>query len=279
MLRLFFFVLLSMPLLLSGQKDFIAPIILTDASGRVDTIIIGIQSDATQGVDSIYGESYLSHSLIDSNFAFFTSIREANLFNYAKPFVLPDLISKKNIVPIANTPTGKRQFFYTYVLTNNPPIKLQWDSSRFFEYNASFVVSSHPGGWFDVGDQPVFLSQKGNCTKLGLKSHFILDSTVFGTSKKFFILYFGIHSLPEVSISSFEYDEMKIYPNPINQRKLKIEGNEVANISITNSIGVLIYSSDESMKEYSIDFENYPKNVYFLRIETKLKTKFYKLLN
>lgn len=88
----------------------------------------------------------------------------------------------------------------------------------------------------------------------------------------------GTHS-SILSVTSFENAGFKLYPNPVISKFIIANnfGDEILTISIFNAIGKKVFQSQQSTKEFDVQFLS--KGIYFIKISTEkgiFATKFVK---
>jgi len=89
------------------------------------------------------------------------------------------------------------------------------------------------------------------------------------------LLYFVIEkSSSTTAIDDINKTSFKLYPNPATD-KITIELDKKSIVSITNTMGVVLYSANLQTGKNEINISNFPSGVYFIKSSNKL-TKFIK---
>lgn len=89
-------------------------------------------------------------------------------------------------------------------------------------------------------------------------------------------LYFS--SSATLSLTENEFENLKYYPNPI-ENTLNIESNSlISKVEIYNSNGQLLFESEFSKVNVSIDFKKYATGVYLINVTNEDKKKTFKVI-
>jgi chitodextrinase len=79
----------------------------------------------------------------------------------------------------------------------------------------------------------------------------------------------GIYDPNTASVSSINFETIKMYPNPANGNKIYFKLTKEINVNIYNVLGKLIKSEKVNTKNNSIDISNFSKGVYLFKIVSK----------
>jgi hypothetical protein len=80
---------------------------------------------------------------------------------------------------------------------------------------------------------------------------------------------------------NFILDEINIFPNPLRDKiTIEFELNKIllTKVNISNSLGQLIYESNNPQQKSEIDLSALPFGVYFLKVESKDANRVFKIL-
>lgn len=269
-------IFLVFPVLVKGQM-FEAHLVISDASGNSDTIIIGRDQDASSKIDAIFDE-------VDITTTPWTNTLEARV-GVIDQFELwcgeneetfqPNLVrllSKKNIYT--------RDFEWDEniaILLHAPsyPITISWDPTL-FQVNpikGSIITDWHPGLWFDTQcatlDQPYYSFHSSSSLTLEKPTAVTyLTSENIRLDMLFFTLF------PEdisVSTDNEEYLELALFPNPTNSRLVTLEFDDEENrhIKIINSSGKIIQEISSHDANQLVQLPN-QAGLYYIEIKNQL---------
>jgi hypothetical protein len=76
----------------------------------------------------------------------------------------------------------------------------------------------------------------------------------------------GIYDPNTASVSSLNFETIKIYPNPANGNKIYFNLTNDVSVNIYNVLGKLITTEKINKKNNSIDISNFSKGVYLIKI-------------
>jgi hypothetical protein len=74
-----------------------------------------------------------------------------------------------------------------------------------------------------------------------------------------------------INVTEIEENNISIYPNPVKDL-VKIQGNNINNISIYNSVGVLVEKIEVRDNEVEINMNNYNTGIYFVQVNSDNET-------
>ncbi|MDG1228008.1 MAG: T9SS type A sorting domain-containing protein, partial [Polaribacter sp.] len=78
----------------------------------------------------------------------------------------------------------------------------------------------------------------------------------------------GIYDPNTASVSTLNFETIKMYPNPVNGNKIFFNLTKDVNVNIYNVLGKLITAEKINKKNNSIDVSNFSKGVYLLKINS-----------
>ncbi len=78
----------------------------------------------------------------------------------------------------------------------------------------------------------------------------------------------GIYDPNTASVSTLNFETIKMYPNPVNGNKIFFNPTKDVNVNIYNVLGKLITAEKINKKNNSIDVSNFSKGVYLLKINS-----------
>jgi hypothetical protein len=97
-------------------------------------------------------------------------------------------------------------------------------------------------------------------------------------NNNYFIDDFVFEQVSTASVISNNTAELKAYPNPVKD-VLTVEGNnKITNVSVFNTLGVIVHSSTPSTISTQIDMSKFPKGIYLLEVTMGSDTKTFKVL-
>ncbi|OPZ99125.1 MAG: hypothetical protein BWY70_01059 [Bacteroidetes bacterium ADurb.Bin408] len=271
-----------------------------DSAGNKDTIYVGYDSQATSGLDSVFGEYNIKTTPFDSVF----EVRVSNYFNsVANEYALinndySNFHTKKQI--LSNTCNNQwlidPKVIPILVHSKNYPIKVKWNNSNSFNFADTCLYNSlfnyvNPTHWYDVGTSyspvsPFFFNQY-----LRFNDSITFDSILVwvdpllsydteyinmppehyidANNDTIRVIYFGFFKdLLALSIN-YEHPNITIYPNPAKDY-IKIEGLGAiqVQIEIYDVLGRLLLKQEVLQEKNSICIKELPKGIMFIRFDT-----------
>jgi PKD domain/Secretion system C-terminal sorting domain len=88
--------------------------------------------------------------------------------------------------------------------------------------------------------------------------------------------YSKLIDLSALSVNHFDHQKVLLYPNPA-ESLLHFNSPKECSLKITDSLGKIIWISNESKKDWEIAVSNFSKGAYFLTTDTKEVYRFIKL--
>ena len=120
-----------------------------------------------------------------------------------------------------------------------------------------------------IENQTVFKGQRNNLWQIGYAQD-LLPEGLYRLSR---ISANGQILVGEIKQIQFHYQELNFFPNPVTELLTISSNQSLTSLSILNSFGNLIYTLTPSqvLQRCALDFSNYPRGVYFIKVEKKDK--------
>jgi hypothetical protein len=277
------FLLLFFPLIGLSQPEFSFDLYFEDALGNRDTVTIGYDPEATDGIDAQFGEENIISQPWDS----VLDVRIGNK-TYTENTWLTDnsFLSKKQIISsyCENSIISSRISIQFYA--KNYPIKFKWDKSQFENDTCRFFsvffgeidylnIDAISGTFLQYSDSLFFQPYTSNLGQTSLFAHqislvngqltILYPINTFNTfNKEIGVCQFVFYSYRTASLDDKSIDIPKIFPNPIiSNSNLQISNGD--NYNLYNIQGHLI-ESGVIEKNNKINLENIPTGSYFIQI-------------
>lgn len=278
MKRLLF--LLFVPLSVFGQ-EFSFSMYFEDAVGNKDTLILGYDPAATDGINLQFGEENILYDpfikdldVRASDFSLMHWQPDCNCYMWSDSF-----LTKKHITPkicnIAEFPPPGN----IYIYCKHFPLKISWDPVFNDDCNKySFITDWYPGGWFDAGhgaQGPFFMKDSVSITFEHLNFY------GYGEDKReelvpynginLNVLYYSLWYSPNLSnIRKILPEKPVIYPNPVKDMLyIQTGNNEFESAKIRDLTGRMIMVSNNN----PIQVSSLPQGTYLLEVTIKNRQK------
>jgi hypothetical protein len=252
-------------------QDFEFVMYFEDSGGYRDSLILGLNSQATLGIDDFLGEE--------------------NIINQAYQEGLDVRVTDewiKRYTGTGGTYHTKKQIIDQYyeiltidVKTDNFPVKAHWDSGLFTSQYlmGSLITSINPGGWWDTGSPSdmyqIILHEQDSVVFTSNASIPFNDNYSYSNGTDTIPVYWIVFGSPGIGVGSTELMEspVKLIPNPSKSR-IRLEGiknEDIQQIRILGIDGVCVKMlTSWDVEEINIDgLEN---GIYILIIEGKNRT-------
>lgn len=256
-------------------QEFSFQMYFEDATGAKDTLIFGYDANATDSIDSNYGETNIITQQISNSFEvrisdlIWDNLSAQEFENEQINFQLKTQIEKKkcnDANPISFV-SGISLYNVTY------PVKVKWNKSLFQNscLSNSFITDWHPSFWFDISmgnEQGPFLMTSLDSIELSYTSHHFINN-IDTTDLLFFKLASSQQGFSNVKEKKFDV-AIDTYPNPvindINIELSKETYNNFDNISckVLNMLGTEIITKKIDKNIESISTNNLPSGLYIL---------------
>ncbi len=267
---------------LSSAQEFSVELFFQDAAGNQDSVILGYDNSATDGIDSAFGETNIIATPYNAGLDVRISDENKARTTYPNP-IAPTYHTKKQIFQ-KNCPTNF-SIHAIDIVTNNWPVTLTWDSTLFDDdcRNGTLFASINPGGWWDTSSPSAYTSGFWRVELLNQNQVVFDDNTYYSSAStpnysymsddnrvvSVFWFTFGNES-QLLSTKDNELSNVIIYPNPTsNEMKVDL-GNMDLEVTTIELLDISGKSSKIALdKNNLIHLENYKSGIYFVRIQFK----------
>ena len=235
-----------------------------DEVGNKDTLTLGYDVMATEGVDVAFGEE----NIIAQSWSPLFEARITNEYWINSNFPgTPEAIHLKKQIfnknNIANRPMA------IDIKSTNWPLKVSWDSTLFSptEISGSFLTSIQYGTWFDLS-RPDFLTEK-NTVYYDTSSLVDLDHQIASyytnNQDKIYTIWFGFSDSTMLTLSSENLmnEALKLYPNPFNNEFVITNLSTDQAVIIFDELGRKVKFEREGDK---ISLVNAKSGIYFVEL-------------
>ncbi len=254
------------------SQEFSFEMIFEDAIGNTDTLIMGYDPEATDSVDSEFGELNIIESPLDSIFDVRITdewrARSASIDSFGSYHI------KKQIVE--GTCESVRNAINIDILCKNWPVTARWNNSGFeLEYmQGSVLTSVPPGGWWDVvSPSDLWRSELFKVTEVTFTEN-VLEAFVDlfayinnneDTISVFWVVFAHKNFLYPASFEDYFLNETVFYPNPSSDFIFINNPEKIIKVSICDLSGK---ENKISFVDNIIDIRNFNSGVYILKIIT-----------
>lgn len=263
-----------------SQSEFSFDLYFEDALGNRDTITLGYDPLATDGIDAQFGEENIISQPWDSVF-------EVRISDYYDKNAVDEQVSfnsKKCIQNKLSQPFFKTNRIEIDIHAKHFPIRITCDSTDIesSERRGTFITSMLPGGWFDTGGfvndlfyQPQFLI---DMPRYESWPYYPFNSFYLEASDSVYVCWAVIADSNTNTSNVLENkleNKIEVYPNPVfNNSNLHISSGDYYNLC--NIQGNLIKHG--GIENKSINLENIPPGVYYIKVEKDRKFTTSKLI-
>jgi hypothetical protein len=280
---IFIYFVLSVFFELSAQ-EFTTKIYFKDAMGNKDTIVVGYSMTGSRDtINSVLGEYNIPDSKIDTNFFIgISDIRsEPLLYKYM------DAKFRTKVKYVDFKQPDYRRTINVDIICRHFPLKVIWHREEFNDSNRSksCITTTAPGGWFDVGEPPVWLNKTDSTTfdanqLYGLDNYNYYIDSINSKPVKIGSLYIGFLQFDyNVGVKITQEDEIKAYPNPcMDNINLNLRNTDYTNISVYDLYGNMLLNQSLNQVQESINVSNLTKGIYFLKLYNSKKSSILKIL-
>ncbi len=268
-------IILTIVAVTSFGQEFSFSLYFEDVIGNKDTLILGYDENATNGLDEIFDEKDFYGEKMDSLFDVYIT----DMPIYLSASGLPDtfLMMKKQIE--FNNPYLASTII---VKCKNYPIKLKWDKNSFFNnpFDYSLITDWHPGFWFDCqspygGYQgPFFMIEQDSVLfdipEQGHNYYLVNADTVH----LFYFSFLNEKSFKRIlSVTDTKNINLSVYPNPFTEKTtITFSGNQILKepiVGIYNINGQLIETIALEGNSMEWNSGTNKPGMYFYRIKTE----------
>lgn len=258
------------------SQEFSFQLYIEDAIGNIDSIVIGYDPNATQGLDTAFGEIDISSETWDT----IIDVRALSLWATEVP-QFKYSITEKLLEPFCFSSSD--QFA---ILTEHWPVKISWDSIAFSNLCPTYIQLSNN----EVALYGDVTCWTDDFTYTDLRS---VSSVIFQTATPKNQMCFGVENIPDLAKVCFitftqgmgledeETQQLTLFPNPATST-LTIElaaGSGHYAATICNAQGQLVYHSTFDIERSIFDISSFSNGIYFLTLdngEQTLSKKFVK---
>lgn len=271
---LFFTIIICLPV--CGQ-EFSFSLYFEDAMSNRDTLVLGYDPAATEGVDAQFGEVNMLYDPFNEEF----EVRTGRLFHYIWS---PDsFLVKKHIVPPIcdgrSVPFRMPFVEYIYIHCKNFPLTISWDTVFNKECtDHSFLTDWNPNIWFDAiqgGEQgPFFLKDSTHIVLTHLNVYNSQVEYVSHNGANLNVIYFALCSEQNfkdiTDIEEISTKTVGVYPNPVQDVLNLDTGNDPLDFVRILDLSGRIY---KQTNENQVDVSALPNGVYIVELKLKNSSK------
>jgi hypothetical protein len=266
------------------SQQFTTKLFLQNAKGEKDTLEVGYDPNATEGVDVAFGEKTYTSPIDTTHFKAFIVSRTHGVSSFLKKQIIGTYVGwvESNAISIV----------FPY---ESSPVDISWDNTSFNnpERDYSLITDWPLGGWFDASGNwiPKLINMKDSSTvqfnsggtpsELASMKQLGYVYSENGNQIPLRTVYLAFASKDNFFLDVNEINSdllVKTYPNPV-VTKLNIQKSEQLNIksiTITSLDGKIIKKYIGSVSE--IDCSNMSRGLYLLAIELNTKTLYKKII-
>ena len=279
-MKYLFFLFIFTSISAFSQPEFSFDLYFEDALGNRDTITIGYDPLATDGIDELFGEENIISQAWDSVF-------EVRISDYYDRNAVGEQVSfntKKCIQYIFSQPYFKTNRIEIDIHAKHFPIKISCDSTllQSAERRGTFITSMLPGGWFDTGGfvTNLFYNPQTLINFAGFESWPLYPFNYYylEASDSVFVCWAAIADSNVNTSNVLENkleNKIEVFPNPVfNNSNLHFSSGDYYNLC--NIEGHLIKSG--GIENKIINLENIPPGVYYIKVEKDRKFTTSKLI-
>jgi hypothetical protein len=256
----------------TAQEEFSFQLYFEDAAGNRDTLTLGYDDNATNGLDATFGETNIIVQPWDSVF----EVRITDEFERRSPLgstLTGTYHLKKQIV---KDECNSAIYWWNDILSidikcSNFPILVSWDSTQFNPncLKGTVYTSSVPGGWFDTGGFKVNVSELGsyqiNKNYDSIPSQNEMNSYYDDTNIPIHTTWFAFadSTVLTVAIDDISIHSISIAPNPFANSFTIDSDTPFSAINLVDAMGKNIRFERNA---HSITPINCSSGIYFLSV-------------
>lgn len=272
--HLLFTVLCFLLFVVTHAQEFSTAIYFENKDGLRDTVIVGYDSLASAGLDTIFSESDLTDQAMDTFDVRLTSVIQGICMGPdLGPQKMEDVCffqNKYNIVPknCNSFPVDKLSSVMQCLIPNKDlPVTIRWDRNAFNTncLEESVITELPTENWWDILCVETYFWDD---MVLSVKNEAIIEYPIGvqvynELSDTFSLLYIGLlHE--DIGSNSEEYvpAKPKIFPNPVNA-DLQLQGERFEQFSLYNSSGERVLFGGYQSK---INMAPMQQGLYFLEL-------------
>jgi hypothetical protein len=269
-------IVLLLAIFSSNAQQFSFELYLSDMQGNADTLILGYDVNASDSIDSQFGEIDILNNPWDSIFeARISPLTEwmGPVNNHNPQFQLKKQILNFNPKPPYNplTCNSSSPVYIEIYSASGRPFSLKWDSTKFMDssnFSSGFVfinqIIHQPAFHLNSVDSLVFDNWPTN------------DSYYLSNGETIWLLGFAFISYTEVGINEVTKNETEnviIYPNPASEIiniEFKKSLTDKSEIQLFDISGKLFFKQEIINKDrIEIDISHLNSGVYIIEINSE----------
>ena len=272
---------------LIGQ-DFSFKLFFHDAVGNKDTLTLGYDPNATDSVDTDFGEINIISNHLDSVF----DVRVSDEWNsrMRKYDSSGNYQLKKQIInsidfskyPAINGTCGSGYAISIDIKCRNWPVTASWDNSLFSDTcrNGSVLTSIPSGGWWDVGSpSDLFLAELSNKNQVTFSAnwegyvneYYAFINSYQDTISVFWVVFANSAFLPSAINVPRDENKLNLLPNP-TYNKVQISGIQADQIEQIDLFDISGKEYNINWSTKTIDLSNLENGIYFIRFKLSDKS-------
>lgn len=267
----------------SFAQEFSFELYFEDAIGNRDTIVLGFDENATDSIDTAFGEVNIISQPWDSVF----EVRITDEYEHRQSshsgqgtFHTKKQIVKKNCHSVWSVSAID-------INVTHFPVIVSWDSTLFNSscLNGTVFTGAEPEGWWDVSGITAILKNQDSIT--------LIDTLIPSPPYTEPLYYYYVNNMDTIyttwftfadstihtsSIHSLDASLIKVSPNPFVDQ-IQIDGNFKGEVKIFNNLG---QSVQFEQNKNILNLSNCPKGFYYVMLiedkSTKNNVKIYKMI-
>lgn len=262
-----------MPFAFIAQPEFSFDLYFEDALGNRDTITLGYDPLATDGIDAQFGEENIISQPWDSVFEVRIGDKTSS-FLYGYPENETFSTKKQIIKKQCDSNWSIWDLIYIDLKNPNFPVTVSWNNNVFDSdcIKGSILQSEEINSWLDVGNFDGYLSRNPGFINL-FESSITYQNTDNSISHSYWFM-FGDNKLLTLNNTILNYTEISISPNPFSEVFKINKEHPISKIKFLDMQGKEI---SFVQNENNIEFINASRGEYIMIYETNKKLNFYRL--
>ena len=262
---LILFLLSIVPFSLLAQ-NFQFPMYFEDAEGNKDTIFLGLDQAASEGIDTdmqeenIINEAYVDGLDVRLSDEWWKSLNEETSTFHTKRQIISDTFT----------------ILVVDIVTDHFPVEATWDSSLFAEsLDGTLITSINPGGWWDTGspsDMGRVMLADQNSIIFTSNANINVFNPNYSYQKEEMVIpvywFLFDRGSPINAVETIESEQIDISPNPTHGM-ITLSGLDAQNISSLQLLDVQGSHLKTLSIATTVDLSAFPAGMYLLLIKTK----------
>jgi hypothetical protein len=258
-------------------QDFSFELVFQDAIGNKDTITLGYDANASDSVDTNFGEVNIISSEIDSIFDVRISDEwNARMWRYDSS---GNYHLKKQII---NGDCGEGTAISIDIKCKDWPVSATWNSTLFNDTcrSGSVLTSVPPGGWWDVGSpSDLFRAELRNENQVTFSPNwdgYVNENYAYinnqqDTISVFWVVFAKSSFLTSAIHAPIYQDKLNLFPNPTNG-KIQISGIQTDQIEQIDLFDISGKKHNINWSSKTMNISNLEDGVYFFQFKLKDKS-------